>query len=112
MGTSRRHSNEERAGGSAAPAEQPADEIDSERGDAVGTQPDGVDEEVDANDLDAFISHAARRGADEAERWFLRSFGPEKTRAVRAAYDRRAQSLRELHDPPSLDGAGGTPWYL
>jgi hypothetical protein len=109
------HTDEHRSG-----AEQSADEPGAEGVETVGeggsprnreeARPE--DDEVDPDDLEAFISHAARKGADEAERWFLRSFGPDKARAVRRAYDRRAQNLRELRDPPSLDGEGGAPWYL
>src|SRR2546427_13292798 len=59
-----------------------------------------------------FISHAVRRGPDEAERWFQKNFGLERARAMRLAYDAEARRLRELRDPPSLDGDSDVAWYL
>jgi hypothetical protein len=77
------------------------------------TEPtDEPDVAVDPEDLEMFISHAVRRGADEAERWFLKTFGAERARTVRAAYELKAQKLRELRDPPILEGAADAPWYL
>ena len=69
-------------------------------------------EDIDPQDLDMFISHAVRKGPDEAERWFQRNFGVERAQAMRRAYDAEARRLRELRDPPSLDGDADTPWYL
>jgi hypothetical protein len=69
-------------------------------------------EGIDPQDLDMFISHAVRKGPDEAERWFHKNFGGERAQAMRRAYDAEARRLRELRDPPSLDGEADAPWYL
>jgi len=69
-------------------------------------------EEIDPQDFDMFISHAVRKGPDEAERWFLKTFGADQARVMRAAYEVEALRLRELRDPPSLDGDADAPWYL
>jgi hypothetical protein len=85
----------------------------SEAGNAEGREHAGGGlEAIDPQDLDIFISHAVRKGPDEAQRWFLRSFGPERADDMRRAYDGEARRLRELRDPPSLDGDADIPWYL
>jgi hypothetical protein len=84
-----------------------------DRADSAGTgQLRGHGQEIDPQDLDIFISHAVRKGASEAERWFGKNFGSERARAMRAAYEAEASRLRELRDPPSLDGDADVPWYL